>query len=181
MNDRWRILSNSAAWIWLGGSLCISFIVAPALFSSELRTTLTKEQAGLAAQLVLKKHFFFQCICSGLMCIGIIGHRRRTASKCCWAVATILFLVGGLWLAPKLTALHQQMYPTLYGLSAATIPIEPLKSAFGKWHGVAQMANLAVMMCVGLWLFLEWRDAKSAGTAFKPSSVGSVSDAPERA
>lgn len=187
MNDRWRTLSNAAAWIWLGGSLCLSFIVAPAIFSSELRPALSKEQAGLAAQAVLKRHFFFQCACSALMCVGMIA-QTRTAKPCLhntrkflWALATILVLLGGLWLAPKLSALHQQMYPQLYGLPATTIPIEPLKSAFGKWHGMAQLANLAVMIGIGLWLILAGRDARSAATSINSSSADSESGARERA
>lgn len=181
MNDRWQKLSLGAAWIWLGGSLCLSFIVAPALFSAELRTAMTKEQAGMAAQLVLKKHFFFQCACAALMGIGILAQRQRNAGTYCWALATILILVGGLWLTPKLTALHQQMQPLLYGLPASALPAEQFKSAFGKWHGVAQLANLAVMAIVGGWLFLSGRDAKQGGPAIKPSSVVPEPDAHGRA
>src|SRR5690348_2763592 len=112
-----RFVSLVNAAVWLGASLFFTFGVAPAVFSSEMRSLLQHPfYPGAIAQILFKRFFYLQYLCSALA-IGLYLwetlYRGRKFERLTFGILVGLLavaLVGGMWLQPKLKTLHQTQY-----------------------------------------------------------------------
>lgn len=155
-----RFLGLLNAAIWLGSAVFVTFVAGPAFFSEEMLAFLPKAHSGRAAQLVLERYFMLHCICAGIAVAHLLAEWLQTRQplsplhRNLLLVVVALALLGGLWLAPRLQRLHPAMYPEMYYRNAPAMlqemaqpeRVEAAKKSFGLWHGVAQTANLLVLL-----------------------------------
>ncbi len=70
--------------------------------------------------------------------------------------------VGMLLLTPKMDVLHQIKYAEYFGLQATSEEKEVAAKAFGRLHGISQVGNLLVLICLLLNFVLYWKMASKA-------------------
>jgi hypothetical protein len=156
---RWRILYSWPviaflrfaglinAGVWLGGAVFFTIAAAPAFFSDEMLGLIGRPHAGAAAQIVLERYFRVQYWCGAIALAHLGGewlYAGRNPPRLALSLVLAVFgagLVGGLWLQPKLKALHL----TIYGVRSTPADAEAARASFRVWHGVSQGANLLVI------------------------------------
>jgi len=158
---RYLGILNTALWL---GAAVFLILGLPAIFgiSDEAKTFIGPGgnlALGSAAQRVLARFFILQ------YCCGAIGLAHLTLE---WlycgkplvqrnlgilAALIGLALAGGLFMQPKLTDLHSQIY---YGTTQAAR--DQAGHAFRAWHAVSECVN--VLAIGGLLLYL-WRVSRS--------------------
>jgi hypothetical protein len=149
-----RFLGILNAAVWCGSAI---FMVAglPAIFSDKLKTLLTVQGVGLAAEALVARFFVVQCVC-GLIALGHLTaewlYAGRPARRFNIILATALLwvgLIGSFWVQPKMEELHRIKY---FGRSLAER--EEAGKTFAVWHGISESVNLLVIC--GLVVYL-WR------------------------
>ena len=156
------------AAVWLGGTVFFTFIAGPAFFSADLEPILPKPESGIAARYLIGKFAAFQIACASIGVINLfIGWRRSMFDKPkpqALILITIMLLsgVGMLLLTPKMDVLHQIKYAEYFGLQATSEEKEVAAKAFGRLHGISQVGNLLVLICLLLNFVLYWKMASKA-------------------
>jgi hypothetical protein len=137
---------NAAIWC---GSAVFLVIGLPALFSPELKRLLPAAYVGFAAESVVSRYFILQYWCGGIALAHLVGEWLY-CGRTLWRlnlglimVVLSLGLVGGLWVQPKMRALHLVKY---FGKTAEQ-QMQASK-AFAAWHGASEAANLLVIVCL---------------------------------
>lgn len=150
---RWLGLFNAA--LWWGGTAFFTFVVAPGVFSPQMRRLFSAPfSVGYIAQTLLERFFFFSCCCGFvglLLAVAEWGLLGRKFGKCFWGLLTGLlafYVASELWLFPMMRNLHETKY---FGHSAPER--QRAARSFGAWHGVSQVGNLAAL--VGLAFYLR--------------------------
>lgn len=133
--------------------------VGPALFSREVLELIPRYHAGRVAQAVLEVFFLFQLGCgaaAGLLLLADWAYAARPPRR--FTLGLLIGLIGlvvmgGAWVQPKMRNLHAEMYaPDATADQKATAA-----NQFGRWHGASQVANLVVLIGVGIYFFqLAW-------------------------
>ena len=145
----YRFVALLNASLWLGAGTFLTLGVGPTLFSKTLAESITRQQAGTVAQLILAKYFLFQGITAAIACLislkaKPLGWRLPRFAMPLTVALLALVAVGGGWLQPKLHDLNARRY-------APATPPElklQLSAQFGAWHGVSQLGNLLVLVGV---------------------------------
>jgi hypothetical protein len=150
-------LLNTA--VWLGGALFFSLGVAPAVFSSDMKTLLGGNNypyfSGAIAQLFVARYFHMQLICSLIAIVHLLVDRLylgRTAQQLWLGLLLALFslgLLGGFWLQPKLKQLHS----IKYAASSTPEARQAADQSFRAWHGASQIANLLMICGLGIYFW----------------------------
>ena len=110
--------------------------------------------SGAIAQIVFDHYFLLQLIFSMLALFHALGERLyfgrapETPRTILLAFLILLVLVGGFIVRPRLERLHR----TRYSPKATPEMREAARQSFGTWHGVSQIAN--VFMLVGLGIYV---------------------------
>ena len=122
---------------------------------------LTKPYVGFAAESVISRYFFLYYGCSVIALAHLAaewfysGKGSRT-NFILIACLTFAGLVGGLGLQKSLHQWHWLMY---YGKPAEQASAA---KAFALWHGLSQLMNLGVIVCLAVYL---WRTSQAPETA----------------
>jgi hypothetical protein len=145
------------AAVWCGSSIFLT-LALPALFSPDLKRVLSSAGVGFAAEAILSRYFILQYCCGAIALAHLTAEwfyfGRRWPRLDTGLVVTVLALslIGGLWMQPKMRALHLVKY---YG---RTVEQQAQAGrAFGIWHGVSETANVVIIGCL-IWYF--WRAGK---------------------
>jgi hypothetical protein len=152
-------LLNAAIWC---GSAIFLIIALPALFSPELKRSLTPAGVGFAAEFVLARYFLVQYWCAGIALAHLLaewlycGRPLWRLNSGLLAVVLSLSLVGGLWVQPKMRALHVAHY---FGRTSE----QQMQAArtFATWHAASEVANLLVIACLICYLWQVSREQES--------------------
>jgi hypothetical protein len=152
---------NAATWV--GTALFFTFSVGPGFFSQKMLQLLGRPYAGMAAQVILERYFRMQYVCVAIalahlaiewLYTGRPLHKVRLA-----LLMGLLGLVlsGGVWLQPKLTRLHLEIYST----RSVPAQVEKARRAFSLWHGLSQTLNVLSLggLLVYLWQVTHTTDA----------------------
>jgi hypothetical protein len=154
-----RCLGILNAAVWFGSAVFFTSAAAPAVFSNEMRALLGGNNypyfSGAIAQIIFSQFFFkIQLTCSMLSLIHLLLERLylgRFLDK--WRVPLLTFLVvvtlvGGFVARPRLEKLHAIKY------APNTTPAmrEAASQSFRAWHGASQIANLFVLMGLGIYV-----------------------------
>jgi hypothetical protein len=149
-------LLNAAVWC---GSAIFLVIGLPALFSPELKRLLTAAGVGFAAESIVARYFILQYWCAGIALAHLLAEwlycgRPLWRLNLGLLVAVLsLGLAGGLWVQPKMRALHVAKY---FG---ATMDLQTQAArSFAAWHTASETANLLVV--AGLVWYL-WRVSRA--------------------
>lgn len=142
------------AAIWCGSAIFVA-VGLPALFSPELKRLITPAGVGYAAETLVARYFMIQYWCGGIALAHLVaewfyfGRPLRRLNFGIILGVYILGLMGGLWLQPRLRALHVVKY---FGKSSE----EQLHAAklFATWHGISMVANVVVIACL---VWYAWR------------------------
>jgi hypothetical protein len=159
--------------IWLGGAVFFTLVAGPAFFSDDMRRVLGDTNypyySGTIAQLVLKRYFLFLTVCGVIALLRLLIQRLYLGRCGKFAVGLVvgllaLTLVGGYWLAPKLSALHTTRYTT----QTAPAEQETAARSFRVWHAVSQAVNLLLICGLGIHV---WQAARPVETSHYIDSV----------
>lgn len=168
---RWLGLWNAA--LWWGGAVFFTLVVAPGVFSAGMKRMFsTPFSLGFVAQTLLERYFFFSCCCGFAALLvtvaewGLVG-RKVSARR--WGLVAALLLgavASELWLFPMMRNLHETKYfgrtPELRQRAART---------FGAWHGVSQVANLATLAGLTIYLWQRAGGLAKEGQGGSPARV----------
>jgi len=158
-----RFVGILNASIWCGATIFL-FIGLPAVFSPEMKKVLTEPYVGFPAEAILARYFILNYCCCGIALAHLLAEwlylGRSVQRFTLWLLLslTILGLVGGLGVQPKLVQLHRTKYffgPTIAAKTQAS-------KSFKIWHIASECANLLV--AGGLIVYL-WKVTSSAGNS----------------
>lgn len=159
-----RLVGIGNAALWFGSTVFVTLAVGPSFFSDLMAVfgwpktgLLAKYYAGTVAQMVIERYFIVHYWCGAIALTHLVagwfyGGRALQRWSLYWVLALLsLGLAGGFWVQPKLHQLHRTMYGWARGATPAQV--EQARKSFGTWHGIAQMANLAMLagLAVHLW------------------------------
>jgi hypothetical protein len=143
-----RFVGLLNAAVWCGSSIFL-VVALPALFSPELKRLLTAAGVGFAAETMVARYFVVQYWCAGIALAHLFaewlyfGRPLWRLNFGLLAVVLALSLIGGLWLQPKMRALHVAHY---FGRTTEQ-QIQAGKT-FAGWHAASEVANLLVIGCL---------------------------------
>ena len=152
-----RFVGLLNAAVWCGSSIFL-IVGLPAVFSPELKHLLTPAGVGFAAESILGRYFILQYCCGGIALLHLLVewlYYGRSPWRLNFGLLTVVItfgLIGGLWVQPKMRALHIVKY---FGKSAQQ-QAQAAKT-FASWHALSETANLVVIGCL-IWYL--WRISK---------------------
>jgi len=138
-----RCIGIINAAIWLGAAFFSCIILAPALASESMQAILPPSHTGRAWQIVLERYFILQYWCGGIAVVHLLAEWLYTGRPLKpWSVYLALSLLGlglagGLWLRPKVTRLHLD----LYGARSTPQQRENARRPLRNWEGVLQVCQ----------------------------------------
>jgi len=150
-------LLNAA--VWFGAAVLFTFGVGRAPFSAEMKALLGPQNypyfSGAIAQIVIARYFRLQFVCGLIALVLTLAewlYVGRTPQKLRFGLMIGLCsatLMGGLWLQPKLKALHALKY----GASAPAEARAAADRSFRAWHGVSMGINLLLVGGLGAYVW----------------------------
>ena len=153
-------LLNAAVWC---GSAIFLVVALPALFSPELKRLLTAAGVGFAAESIVARYFILQYWCGAIALAHLLaewlycGRPLWRLNLGLLVVVISLSLAGGLWLQPKMRALHVAHY---FGRTSEQ-QMQAGKT-FAAWHAALEAANLLVIGCLVWYLSRVSREQEPA-------------------
>jgi len=139
------------------GHFFFSFGVGPAIFSRDMQKLLEAyypSYSGLIVQVVIARYFKFGIVCAIIGIIHLLAEQfyfGRAPQKRWLGLLIALFvltLLGHFWLQPKLNQLHTNKY----AVNAPAQVRETATNDFKFWHGISQVANLAMLVGLGFYV-----------------------------
>ena len=163
------------AAVWFGGTVAITFVALTGFFSDEMKELFNRKDywtyyAGGVAQIIFSHVLMLQCWC-GMIALGhLLGEvfylGRAVARFRLWVLIMALALTffGAFIATPKLKQLRQTKY---FGESQQLK--QTANDHLGKWHSATQLANLLVIVSVGIyfWSTISWMDSPRFSRATK--------------
>jgi hypothetical protein len=150
------------AAVWFGAAVFFTFGTGRAPFSAEMKALLGANNypyfSGAIAQILITRYFHLQFVCGIIAVLHLLAewlYFGKSPQKLRLGLLLGLCsaaLIGGLWLQPKLHALHA----TKYGVNTRPELREAASRSFRVWHGVSLGVNL--LLVGGLAAYL-WRVA----------------------
>ncbi|HEY1380870.1 MAG TPA: glycerol-3-phosphate 1-O-acyltransferase PlsY [Gemmataceae bacterium] len=158
-----RVLHVLALGLWFGAAVFFTFVVGPTLFHTfeawtgqqpdwlSLREPLTSKQTtplfGVAIGPMFPQYFAIQGACGVVALVTAWGwtrsHPDRVHRLRFWLIALALMIVLGSWpLAGVIEDLRVKRYSDDPAVSG------PADAAFGRWHLMSVLVNLAVLALV---------------------------------
>jgi hypothetical protein len=147
---------NAAAWF--GSAIFLTFGVAPAVFSEDMKQLLEVNfypyYSGAIAQIVFDHYFLLQLIFCVLALFHVLGERLYFSRPPeAWRSVLLAFLIlltllGGFIVRPRLERLHRIRYSP----KATPEMRETARQSFGTWHGVSQIANVFMLLGLGIYV-----------------------------
>ena len=163
-----RFIGIFNAAVWVGGSVFFSFLAGSVFFTPEVKQFTPPPYNGLVAQAMLERFFLLHYICGGValghLLAEWLGKRGPFPRRPIVYLGILLglALLGGKWISPKLTVLHQQKYEYQIKTEGPPPMIEPkaysnavrqdAKLKFSIWHGISQTVNLIILIML-IWRF----------------------------
>ena len=142
------------AAVWCGSAIFLT-IGLPALFSPELEKLLTQAGVGFAAEAVVARFFLVQYWCGAIALAHLLaewlycGRPVRRLNMALVLGLLAIALVGGLWVQPRMNALHEVKY---FGRN--TEQQAQAAKAFALWHGASETVNI---LAIGALIIYLWR------------------------
>jgi len=151
VNGILRFVGLLNAAVWLGGTVFVVVVAAPALSSPDANRLLGPANfpyfSGAMSHLVLERWFHLQIVCGLIALLQLLGqrlysgrfHRKLTVGLA--AGLFVLALLGANWTVPNLSAQHAIRY------AASTTPVqrEAAARSLRNWHWLLQFSNLLTL------------------------------------
>ncbi len=156
------------ATVWCGSSIFL-VVALPAVFSPEMKRLLTDAGVGYAAEAIFSRFFILQYCCGAIALAHLAAewfYYGRPVMRLNLALiigVLSLGLIGGLWVQPKMRALHVAKY-----FGSTRQRQEQATRSFAAWHAGSETANLFV---IGGLVWYLWR----VTMAKKPERIVSIS------
>jgi hypothetical protein len=157
-------IANAA--VWFGAAIFFTLGIGPSVFSQDMHRLLGEQAfplySGEIALIFIKRYFILQYFCGLIALLHLSGeflYLGRKPSRLRLALLMALFalgLLGGVWLQPRMRALHQTMY---YGATAEQK--EAARRSFNTWHGISQTGNLLIICGLAVYLMRVARPAEA--------------------
>jgi hypothetical protein len=170
-----RLVGIMNAAVWFGAAIFLTFFAAPTLFSPVLKKDLGEVWPGVIAAMLLERYFVIQYFCSIIALVHAftewiyLGKPLHKPTMIVLTTITLFVFAGGLWLEPKMKALHEVKYG--YGRHGVNTPVEQREQAgksFSTLHGFSSTLNLIAVFGIA---FYVWRlAAPPNGPRFVPTS-----------
>lgn len=149
-----RFLQLFAVGVWLGGTVFLSFIVAPAAF-----TVLPSRQlAGDLVGYLLPRLYILSYVCAVLFLGGLFAEQRLLGGSlrqlvvpvALVLVMVLLLLVNHVYLGSRMASLRGEM-TTAFGSVDQTPRQHALRARFNRYHGGSSLLLTAdLILLVGL-------------------------------
>lgn len=168
-----RFVGIANAACWFGATVFFTGVIGPALFSTDMLALFggpasgptAKYWVGSVAQVLVSRYFVLQIWCAiigvGHLLVDWVFTGRPLQRKLLVLLVGLLAvgLVAHFRLEPEMHRLHA----TMYGVGDSVTVEQALKArkTFWFWHGFSQVANLAVLASVGVYL---WQIARPPAT-----------------
>ena len=173
MNGILRFVGLLNVAVWLGGTVFLIVVAAPALSSSDTSRLLGPANfpyySGAIAQLVLARWFHLQIVCGIIALLQLLGQRLcsgRFHRKLTVGLAVALFAIaiaGANWMTPRIQELHSLRYTT----TATPAQRDTAARSLRNWHWLLQFSNLLTLS--GLVIFGWQLDHPPDNTRFVSS------------
>jgi hypothetical protein len=157
-----RFVGVMNAAVWFGSAIFFTFGAGLVPFSAAMKGLLGANNypyySGAIAQLFIARYFYFHLACAALAVAHLLaewlylGKPLRRIETVLLAALCAVVLVGGVWLQPRLKALHALKY----GINTRPETREAATHNFRTWHGVSQVINLLAVGGLATYL---WRAA----------------------
>jgi hypothetical protein len=168
-----RFLGLMNAAVWLGGSVFLTLVARPTLYSEEMASVLKTPSfpyfSEAMAQVFLSRYFHFHIVCALLALLHLLAewlYMGRPARKFSLALLIGLFalaLFGGNVVQPRLSELHK-----VRSFDAQPARRDLAAHSFAVWRFVSQSINLVL---IGGLVVYVWRVANPSDTPRFISSV----------
>ena len=149
-----RFIGILNAAIWLGAGVFVLAAQRAFFFGEVTALGLHPFWPGAMAELVLARYFNLQYIC-GVIAVAhllaewvYLGRPLHRATVALLIGLLVIGFAGGLWLQPKLKALHLVKYSMSEQYKPISLPNEQrieAANSFRTWHGVASVMNLIAL------------------------------------
>jgi hypothetical protein len=149
-----RFVAILNAAVWCGSAIFLT-IALPALFTPEMKRLLTDVGVGYAAESIVSRFFILQYYCGAIALMHLLVewfYYSRPVWRLNFALVLVVLtlgIVGGLWVQPKMRALHVAKY---FG-NTREQQVQAGK-VFALWHGASETVNLAA---IGGLIWYLWR------------------------
>lgn len=149
-----RFLGILNAAVWCGSAIFL-VVALPALFTPGMKHLLTDAGVGYAAEAIFSRFFILQYFCGAIALIHLVldsvyyGRPVRKSNLIVLLSVTFIGLLGGLWVQPRMRALHVIKY---FGNTAEKQA--QAARAFAVWHGASECVNVLV---IGALIWYLWR------------------------
>jgi hypothetical protein len=140
-----RFVGVMNAAIWFGGSVFFTLAVAPAFFTPDLLKILGEAWPGVLAHSVWERYYLLQYWCGTIAILHLLaewvylGRSIHRVTLIALVTAFCLGMLSGLWLQPRLKALHRVKYSRPGYYSAAQQ--HQAARSYGIWSGIASGLN----------------------------------------
>lgn len=158
-----KLVGVTNAAIWLGSSVALVCVVAPAFYSGEMLRLLPVSHAGAAGLIVGSHYHVLHYVCGSIAIAHLTGEWLYTGKRLdrwpTYLVAGLfaLALFAGQMVQPKLESRHLEMH----GVRSTPQQRERARGAYRSWQAVMYMTN--VMMILGLTTYV-WQVTSSGIT-----------------
>ncbi len=133
-----------------------SLVLTPVIFSK-----IPNPGRGEFLAAIFPSYFLTATLLMTMLLAAVIWWNRCEPGLPRWlpfatAVAAVLAIINAAWTGPLLRDLGEQIRQ-----AGITDSADPIRRAFGKWHGISQSANLGVILGSWLVLFVSLKSRKS--------------------
>lgn len=155
-----RLIGVINAAIWFGAAVFFTFAVAPVFFKPELKENLGEIWPGFIATMVVERYFVLQYFCSIIALVHMFAewlYLGKPLHRLTTSVLAALFIIafaGGLWLQPRLKALHEVMHGYHRGATAVPAQRDQARKSFRTLHGISSTLNILALCGLAIYI---WR------------------------
>jgi hypothetical protein len=146
-----RLVGIINAAIWFGAALFFAAGILPAVFSSDMHSVFNETgdntyYSGSVAILLFRRFFVLQIICGLVAMLHLLAekfYQGRAFPRIGGGLVLVmlaLYLLGGLWLQPKMENLRHIRY---FGQTQEQK--DHARHSFGIWHGISLGINFLIL------------------------------------
>jgi hypothetical protein len=155
-----RLVGVMNGAVWFGAAVFFTFAVAPTFFKPVLKENLGEVWPGVIAAMVLERYFVLQYFCSIIALVHLFAewlYLGKPLHRLTTSVLASLFVIafaGGLWLQPRLKALHEMMHGYGRGATAVAAQRDQSRKSFRTLHGISSTLNILALCGLAIYM---WR------------------------
>jgi hypothetical protein len=148
------------AAVWFGAAFFFTLAIPGVVFSPVLKKFLGDVWPGVIAMMFFERFFVLQYFCAIIALVHAftewlyLGKPLHRLTMIVLASIALVVFAGGLWLQPRMKALHEVRHAYAHAINSAPEERAQAKKSFEALHGLSSTINLLVLLGLG---FYVWR------------------------